>query len=192
MLAECTAGGTRQELLGLFNVGSLSELRSQMPQFFRNNYFDEKTGKLQIANSIWINKNAKVKKYLTDTLAGRYYASSYYAAFGTSSAAEQLREWLRDHTGGRLGDKLPAAEDRLTHSILINTLYYYDQWDSAFSKENNVTAPFYLENGSSVQAEYMTKEKVLPAFDGAGYQAVDLASATPSCGSFCRMRASPP
>ncbi len=174
MLAEATAGETRAEILKLLQASALTDLREQVSKFYSNNYFAHEVGKLQIANSIWINQKATVKQSLTDTLATKYYASSYHAAFGTEAAVKQLQQWLYDNTGGKLGDRIPAAEDSNTFMILINAIYYRDQWDSRFLAANNRKAPFTRADGKAVEAEYLTKDATQQAMIGNGYKLVRL------------------
>ena len=174
MLAEAAGGETRQELLTLLEAGSISQLRSQIPQFYENNYFDEKVGELKMTNSIWIKKGYSVRKSALERLAEQYFASSHYADFGTAQAVRELQSWLYENTNGLLGDEIPAAKDEETLFILLNTLYFRDQWEKDFKEDRNVTGDFRLEGGGTAKATYLTRSSGMKVAEGSGYKAIDL------------------
>ena len=177
MTAEMAGGETRQQILealhydypqgvqsGAWLDGSprypIDSLAEDMYRYLTLTYEKELTSTTQIANSLWLNKNFLDEKDLrqttADLLAEKYMVSSYVRDFDKKSTAEDMSDWVLQHTkgllGGREGDFELSGDTAMT---LLSTVYFYDQWTEEFDQSRNVTAPFYKADGTTVEAEYM-------------------------------------
>ena len=98
MLAEATAGDTREEITAL--MGS-DDTRTAANALWKMVYNDGR-GKTLAANSMWTGEVFPVKQSLADTLAEHYYADTYTVPMGTKEADKAMQAWVNDHTSNLL------------------------------------------------------------------------------------------
>ena len=104
MLAELTAGDTRQQILDLLGAESLEALRTQARQVWQGHYWQDGISASTLASSLWLEEGLPFQEAPLDTLAEAYYASTYQADLGSEEGNQALQTWLRDQTGGLLED----------------------------------------------------------------------------------------
>lgn len=149
MLAEGCTDGTLDEILKVLNVKDLKVLRTENQKLFQKLYFENEVGKLMFANSIWLNKDHEYVESTLKLLAKYYYAYSYSLDFTDQANGKQIGSWIKKHTGGKLGDEnFPLNPNTLV--ILINTIYFYDEWKTQFSTTSTVNKPFYGDKVENV------------------------------------------
>ena len=105
MLAELTAGDTRQQILDLLGAESLEALRTQARQVWQGHYWQDGISASTLASSLWLEEGLPFQEAPLDTLAEAYYASTYQADLGSEEGNQALQTWLRDQTGGLLEDQ---------------------------------------------------------------------------------------
>lgn len=153
MLTEGAAGETQTELLAAMEADSVQNMGDQAEKLFRNLYFDNEIGKMKMGNSLWMNERYQFEESYIQTLAKNYYAYSYCLPFGTQSTNKKISEWLSDQTEGELGGAFKTHGDEAL--LLINTVYFYDEWSNTFEKNQTMEDDFYLANGETVKGEFM-------------------------------------
>lgn len=156
MLAESSKGQTQAQILNVLSMNSMDLVSSQTGKLFRSLYYDNEFGKLSIANSMWLNKNITFKKTFLQKLATDCYAHSFSSDFSDNNTAKQIGKWVQQYTGGKLGGN---AQDFQTNQnmvmMLLNTLYFYDQWTDKFDVSNTKKDIFHLSDGSTVSSDFM-------------------------------------
>ena len=156
MVAESTSGKTQDEVLSALHMDSMELVRSETGKLFRRLYTDNEIGRLNLGNSLWLNKDIAFNKSLLDILSKEYYAHSFSLDFEDSSSAQSVSDWVSENTGGKLGtspsDFEFAKDDVMS---LISTLYFYDEWQDRFDPTKTAEAPFHLQDGTSVTADFM-------------------------------------
>ena len=105
MLAETTGGNSRQQILDLFGVNSIEELRTQAGHVWNAHYCDDGRSTILMANSLWLDHKFPYHQETADNLAQYYYASTFHGDLGTEVVDQQLREWLNANTGGLLKEQ---------------------------------------------------------------------------------------
>ena len=141
-LSEITTGDTRQEILNALLINDLNILRDGYNNLYKKVTYVNKGSTLSIANSIWLKKG---RNYFNDplkVLSDKYHTSSYGVDFGDEKTKQLIEEWISDNTGGKLGKGDFADLDPLTMFVLINAIYFYDEWEKKFEKKNNVQESF--------------------------------------------------
>lgn len=155
--AECAAGDTRNELLSTLNV-SYPVLESQFSDFYRSliaeyKYDGKVIGRLDLSNSIWVDKLAQPKDACIQALADKYYGYSYSADFRLENKAANnaIRDFVKEHTHGLIDQdfQLPAR----TLFALINTLYLKDVWNGS-----GADLPFTAEKYNFTKRDGTAKE----------------------------------
>ena len=174
MLAESTAGNSREQILSLAGVDSIEDMRSLSKALWNRLYRDSENEKCILGASMWLNKNA-FDKYNQDTLerlASEYYASSFSGKMGSDAYSEAFRQWLNNMTGGMLGDSvkdLKLEEDKLL--VLATTIYFVEQWYKPFQEEQTRDLTFHAEDGDKT-VPFMHEDGTGEYYRGAKFVAV--------------------
>lgn len=147
MLAETTGGNSRQQILDLFGVDTIEQLRQQASHVWNAHYSDDGETTLLLANSLWLDEAYTFHQQTANLLAESYYASSFRGDLGTEALNKALQAWLNDNTGGLLKAQAENVElDPQTVFALASTVYFTAGWESKFSKSNTKDAVFHLSN----------------------------------------------
>ena len=148
MLAELTDGNSRAQILDLLGSESIEALREQASAVWNANYCDDGALTSVLANSIWLSKDIAFVQSTMDTLAEKYYASSFRGEMGSDEFNKALQNWLNEQTGGLLKDQAGKLTlDAETILALATTIYYKARWSDEFSEERNSEGIFHSENG---------------------------------------------
>ena len=133
LLAECTAGSSRDQILDVIGVQSIEELREMTKLIWLYNSRDDEYGRSLLANSIWLTSGLPVNENCVNTLKNDYYASSFAGDFTDANYKNALKQWLSDQTKGLLDDCINELEiPDQTLVALASTLYYKTKWAYEF------------------------------------------------------------
>lgn len=157
MLAETTAGESRQQLLDLLRAQDMEALRAQAKQVWEGHYNNDGLTTSILANSLWLEDGYPVNEQTVQLVADEYYASVFRSDLGSEEANEALRDWLNEQTGGLLSQQ--AENMKLTPGsvmALASTVFYQVQWLDNFAEEKNTQDIFYGSNGK-VETTYMNR-----------------------------------
>lgn len=164
MLAEASSGNTQEEILSALGVDNIELLRSETPKLFLNLYTNNEIGKLNLANSIWLSNDFDFKKEALDILAKDYYAHSFSVDFGTKAADSRISKWIKEFTGGKLGDSDSLKTSDKEIMMLLNTIYFYDEWSNKFDPSKTKKEDFHLSDGSTVKSDFMNMDRISKSF----------------------------
>ena len=182
MLAECTSGESRSQILCLMNAPDIETLRTQAGQVWNANYCDDGAIKSVLANSVWLSDDLETTSETLGTLAKSYYASAHSGEFGSDEMTLAIRSWLNEQTGGMLNDAVSnVAPDASTLMALYSTVWFKGRWDNEFNKQLNDTRTFHAPSGD-VQAEFMNQ-----SFDRSYYWGEDFGAVKQPFVSGCDM-----
>jgi len=147
MLAETTGGNSRQQILDLFGVDTIEQLREQASYVWNANYSDDGETTLLMANSVWLDEAYSFRKTTTNLLANHYFASSFHGDLGTENMNQQLQTWLDNNTGNLLKDQTQNVElDPQTVFALASSVYFSAGWEEKFFAKNTMDAVFHGKN----------------------------------------------
>ncbi len=129
LLAECTDGNSRKEILDVLGVSGIEQLRQQSKLIWLYNNQDDEEGITALANSVWLKNGLPVKEQCVNYLKDEHYASTFTGDFADGAYINAFKQWLSDMTKGLLdnsinGLNIPAE----TAAILASTLYYKASW----------------------------------------------------------------
>ena len=74
--------------------------------------------------------------------------------FDTLKDAKQVNDWVNEKTNGKIS-KIIDEIDPLLKMIVLNALYFHDNWKYQFNKTKTKLEPFYLSNGKETKANLM-------------------------------------
>ncbi len=155
MLAEVTDGNSRAQILDLLGVEDIEALRDKASALWNANYNDDGTVKSVLANSMWLDKNIAYEQDTMNTLAEKYYASSFSGEMGSEEFDRMLQKWLNEQTGGMLEEQAEGVKfNDETILALASTIYYQAKWSSVFSKGNTQKGVFHSAIGD-VDCDFM-------------------------------------
>lgn len=143
ILAETTEGNSRQQILNLFGLDTIEQLREQASNVWNAHYCEDGQTSLLLANSLWLDNAYTFKKPTANLLANHYYASSFSGDLGTEELDEQLRAWLNQNTGGLLQEQAENVTlNPATVFALASTVYFTASWKEEFSENKTKDAIF--------------------------------------------------
>lgn len=174
MLAETTGGNSRQQILDLFGVNSIEELRTQAGHVWNAHYCDDGQSTILMANSLWLDHKFPYHQETADRLAQYYYASTFHGDLGTEPLNQQLREWLNANTGGLLKEQ--ANNVKLNPEAvfaLASTIYFSAYWVDEFHEENTYDETFHASTGD-IQTPFMHQTRRDNYYRGTNFSAIYL------------------
>ena len=147
MLAETTAGESRDQLLELLGADSIEALQTQAGHVWNAHYCDDGETTSLLANSLWLDDAFPFEKNTVNTLSDSYYASVFHGDLGTKTMDEQLHAWLNAQTGGLLEEQVNGLEmDPATVFALASTAYFSAGWENGFSESKTTEDVFHCKD----------------------------------------------
>lgn len=157
MLAETTGGNSRQQILDLFGVDNIEQLRQQASNVWNAHYCQDGQTSMLLANSLWLNDQYTFRRSTADLLAERYYASSFSGDLGSDGMNKMLHDWLNENTGGLLKQQAENIYlDPETVFALASTVYFTASWKDEFSEQLTKDDIFHSPEGD-LTVSFMNK-----------------------------------
>ena len=144
MLAECTGGESRAEILQLLGADSIEALREQASSIYLANSLDTKEAKSVLYNSIWLDQSLSYNENTVKTLADTYFASSFRGEMGSEGYDKALRTWIREATDGLLDSRYLNGAGMTPNTVisLVSALNLDVKWN-LFKKNDSFPGTFY-------------------------------------------------
>lgn len=159
MTANGAAGPTRDSILKVLGVTDLNidELNQSYKDLTAALLSVDTRVKIEIANSIWENKNFQPKQSFRDIVANYYYADSRALDFSDPESVNLVNGWISDHTNGLIDKMLDqlSADDIM---LLINAIYFKGKWGTQFLTKNTTLRAFTLPGSAQVDVPTMLNE----------------------------------
>lgn len=151
MLAECTDGNSRAQILSLLGDADVESLRARVDDLWNDTYREDGLMNRVLAGAVWLDKGVPFHQKTLDTLAQHYYAASFQGDMGTEAYNQALRDWLNAQTGGMLQDQIGGlAFDEEEVLALITTVYFKGLWASGgFVNNATKTETFHGAKGDA-------------------------------------------
>jgi serpin B len=133
--------------------------------------------RLNIANTIWGQKDYQFLDAFLDTLATNYGAGLRVLDFAGAPEASRvtINDWVSEETEGKIENLIPqGAIDPLTRLVLTNAIYFNAAWANPFQEEATQDGTFNLLDGSEVTVPMMRQTESFGYAKGEHYQAVEL------------------
>lgn len=158
MVAELTAGESRQQILDMFGAADIAALRRQVGAVWESAYYDNGHEVSSLANSLWLEEGLSYQQDTMDNLAYHYYASVYQGDLGSQKINSDIGAWINHNTGGFLKKATPDINlSPETILALYSTIYFQAKWQDEFVKSNNTKDVFHAPNGDKT-VTFMNKK----------------------------------
>jgi len=145
------------ERRALVDRGEWKELREVLPDLFGTATAEDVRLDLAIANGMWIQNTYPCRPEFLEILQAGMAAEVAQLDFKgqPAQASRIINAWVNNKTRGRIPAILSLADlSPLTRALLANALYFKARWDTEFAAPE--PGPFYLLDGTRVQAQMMT------------------------------------
>ena len=130
-----------------------------------------KEAKVSVANSIWVNKDIKLKNSFIEENTKFYNATTKNVTFDAATIRE-INGWCSDKTEGKIKSILDEANPA-TKLLLINALYFKAQWAHPFCKEVTKDDTFTKADGEKVTVPMMQQSRVTSYYEDSIMQATE-------------------
>ncbi len=174
MLAELTDGNSRAQILKLLDSPDIRTVRNQISELWNANYLNDGASTRILANSVWLNEDIRFVPSTMQTLAQKYYASSYRGKMGSESFQKMFQDWLDTQTGGLLTKQIRQLSMLKDGDILTlaSTIYFRGKWQYEFSPDNTKPRTFHADSGD-LTCDFMHKDQIgATYFRGTHFSAV--------------------
>jgi serpin B len=174
MVADGAQGETRRQIKNVLQLtnGGADLDQANLALFEHLTTLDPKI-KLEIANSVWTARDAKIKPPYLAALRQFYEAEVTNVDFKNPATAQKINAWCSDHTHGKIPQMVspPLDAERL---ILLDAIYFKGDWSAPFAKDRTRNQPFTLADGKTVVRALMERRGQFTYFENDDFQAVDL------------------
>lgn len=135
--------------------------------------------RLNIANSIWGQKNFSFQTDFLDLMARHYGAGLRTLKFAEQPDASRkvINKWVEEQTENKIKDLLKKGTiTDLTRMVLTNAIYFKASWKHKFDEEATRQAEFTTLGGSKVDVDMMKlqEQNGLRYASGQNWQAVEM------------------
>lgn len=138
MLLPATSETTHDELLEGLSISSTENFEENIqPLLKKNNILDDEEDYASLlTNSIWLqNDRDDYDEEILEALENRYQAMHQFTDFKNEEATKEMIEAFIDEQTNGFIQELDLNIDSSTTLLLLNTLYFKDQWQEQFKQE---------------------------------------------------------
>ena len=172
MTANGATGETQEEMLETFGIEDMVAYNQNAEELI-NRYNSAEDVKLNVANSIWLNKDIALNTVFSEefkTLVAKYYKGEA-SEVTSEDAVTKINIWVEEKTNGKIKDLL---DDPMFISALINTLYFKGEWANQFDTVLTEKEMFTDITGVEVEKEFMNKTNRFSYFEDDTMQMVKM------------------
>ncbi len=172
LAANGASGETQQQILNALGVTSLDEFNALSKDLIER-YSKADILSLNIANSIWINKDKTSQQFSNDF---KGIATEFYKAdantVADALAVSEINSWVNDKTNGKIPTIIDSADD--FWAMLINAIYFKGAWLDEFNV--NATKPDVFNNadGTKITTDFMNTTDWIPYAETKSVQMIEL------------------
>ena len=133
--------------------------------------------KLNVANSLWIQKDYALQDSFLDITGKHYGATPFIVDFvgATEPARQKINTWVEDKTQDKIKELIkPGVLDAMTRMVLANAIYFKGDWASQFKKSATQDEPFSVAPAKTVSVPLMYQENDFGYRETSQYQALTM------------------
>lgn len=156
LAASGTSGETAEELCRFLEVDNPEANAVDAGKLYRSVYADEATGELKIYTSLWQDNTLRLKTEFLNRAAKDFYSSVHQVDFNSENTAVDMGQWVARQTKGTISPTISIEPSQVLS--ILNTIYYYDEWQDHFQKDQTKPDRFYPEKGGAVTVDFMNRK----------------------------------
>ena len=160
LAANGAEGDTKNEILNTLGIKNLDEFNTLSKDLIKR-YSKTDVLCLNIANSIWINKDKTKQNFSNDfkSLATEYYNADVKTV-DNKNAVGEINSWVKDKTKGKIPQIIDNADN--FWAMLVNAIYFKGAWENEFSTYLTKPDEFTNADGTKTQTDFMNKTSWIP------------------------------
>ncbi|MBV1759232.1 MAG: S-layer homology domain-containing protein [Dethiosulfatibacter sp.] len=173
MAANGANGATLEEILKTLNISDLATFNDLALNLIQT-YSENESVKLNIANSIWLNKD---HHYEEVSFAESYqnvieeYYEGYSQVVDNANAVDAINGWVNEKTNGKIPELIDNSEFL---AFLANAIYFKGDWAVQFDEMLTADDTFTDRNNTESQMQFMNQTGYFEYFEENGLQMVKL------------------
>lgn len=155
MAANGAESKTQKEILEAFGVEDIQEYNQKIEEVMTR-YNNTEEVKLNVANSIWLNKDIVLRILFNDEykdIIEKYYKGDAKEVT-IEDAISSINAWVEEKTEGKINNLIT---DPNFLSVLINTVYFKGAWVEQFDDYLTEKDTFTDVKGAEVEKDFMNK-----------------------------------
>ncbi len=171
LAANGASGETQTEILNALGITNLDEFNALSKDLIAR-YSQADILNLNIANSIWINKDETSQNFSSSfkNLATEYYNADVKSV-KASNAVKEVNAWVSDKTN----DKIPEIINETDFwAMLVNAIYFKGAWQDEFSVNATKPEQFNNADGTKITVDFMNKTKWFPYAETKSVKMIEL------------------
>ena len=158
LAANGADGTTKDEILTAFGIDNLDSYNTAAKELIER-YEGTSSVKLNVANSIWLNKDVAGKDIkFTDEY--KKLVSEYYKGTASEEDAKniamKINSWVEKKTNNKIKNLLSEGDAKFL-SVLVNTIYFKGEWAEQFEEYATKEEDFTDRNGKVEKTDFMHK-----------------------------------
>lgn len=171
MAANGANGYTQKEILSALGVSSIDEYNQKASDIITR-YNSNKDVNLNVANSIWLNKDEAMDANFKDTY--KKIISDFYKGVAreekANSIAKKINDFISKETSNKITNVLPTESPAGFLSALVNTIYFKGSFKNQFDTANTKKDTFTDRNGDKSEIDFMNQTKHFGYYENDGVQ----------------------
>lgn len=171
MAANGANGYTQKEILSALGVSSIDEYNQKASDIITR-YNSNKDVNLNVANSIWLNKDEAMDANFKDTYK-KIISNFYKGVAGEESAdtiASKINDFIAKETKNKITNVLPTEEPADFLSALVNTIYFKGSFENQFDTANTKKDTFTDRNGEKSEIDFMNQTEYFGYYENDAVQ----------------------
>jgi serpin B len=181
MASTGAAGETKNQMLSTLHwtgsPASLPDSASALATAMKDGETKPDAAQLQIAETLFGQKGFAYRQEFLDLLASKYGAALQTVDFSgnPTDAAAQINHWAADQTHDRIKQVIdPSSIKPLTRLVLVNAVYFKDEWISKFNTHGTADLPFFVDGKDSANVSTMRQQHYFNYFETDSMQAMEM------------------
>ncbi|MBS4172855.1 serpin family protein [Bacillus sp. FJAT-49736] len=169
-------GETNAEIAQVLHTEALNkdELSKANASLMAKLHQHTKKIELNVANSIWLDKNYHIQKNFSQVSKDYYNAKIQEINKNDPKWPSLINDWVSGATNHKIKKIVDPSSDSDFIALLINAIYFKGNWENEFDKKNTVKRNFHLQDGSIKEVPLMKLKEELDYMENDSFQAVSL------------------
>lgn len=155
MTGDGAEGNTRQEFLDLLGKdGEMTLLSSMM---MKRLPAQEKGLQVELADSIWIDDQFKVKEEWLSKVESVYEAQVFQTMLETDETMFAINDWVSHQTKDLIAEMVEQPFNSDTRLVLLNAVYFDGMWQEEFEAKDTREEYFYIATDEATKMPMMNQ-----------------------------------
>ncbi|AOV09286.1 hypothetical protein BI350_16130 [Sporosarcina ureilytica] len=176
MIYNGAEGSTKEEIAQTLKLDGIETeaLNKANASLMNRLQKDSDSIQLDIANSIWLNKEFHFQEAFSANNQNYFNAEIEEIDIGDAASADKINKWVANATNDKITEMVTSPLNPNMVTYLLNAVYFKGDWTYAFEEEITKNEPFYLDDGTTKEVPLMSLTEELGYMENDMFQAVEL------------------